>query len=108
MQYLDTVADTSGWDWADMDGKRLVWAEKGCLWAGEVRTDGIQKIRLLHDFNGMKFEPLAAPYQGGGPVVTRPSPSPRAAAAIGRRKPRPPSRKKPNRSRVRPDDDTND
>jgi hypothetical protein len=77
----ELVADTLGWDWADMDGKRLVWAVKGCLWAGIVRKDGIQKTRLLHDFNGMQFEPLAAPYEGGRPVPQRQlSPPPRRAS----------------------------
>jgi hypothetical protein len=63
----ELVADTSGWDWAGMDDKRLVWTNKGCLWTGTVRKDGIQQIRLLYDFNGMQFQALAAPYEGGRP-----------------------------------------
>jgi len=68
----ELLADTGDWDWADMDDKRLVWTAKGCMWAGVMRKDGIQQIRLLHDFNGMKFEPLVAPYEGGRPVQPRP------------------------------------
>ena len=41
-----------------MDGERLVWATTGCLWAGEVRQNGIQKA-VLRDFNGLSFEPSA-------------------------------------------------
>ena len=90
----ELVADTLGWDWADMDDKRLVWTVKGCLWAGLMRKDGIEQIRLLHDFNGMQFEPLAAPYEGGRPVPPRPlSPPPRKA-------PRSPVDKESNRSKV--------
>ncbi len=68
-----TEADTSGWEWADVDGKRLVWAAKGCLWAGHLQHGGIQRVELLHDFNGMSFERLAAPYEGGRPVTRTPT-----------------------------------
>jgi hypothetical protein len=80
-----------------MDNKRLVWAAKGCLWASVAPKDGIQQIRLLHDFNGMQFEPLAAP-------------SETVAAAHWRQCPEgvpSPVRNKLNRSRVHPDDDPN-
>jgi hypothetical protein len=96
----ELVADTLGWDWADMDDKRLVWTVKGCLWAGVLRKDGMQQIRLLHDFNGMQFEPLAAPYEGGQPVPQRPL-SPPPVGAMARKASRSPIRKKPNRSKVR-------
>jgi hypothetical protein len=98
----ESVADTRGWDWADMDGKRLVWAAKGCLWAGAPSKDGIQQIRLLRDFNGMQFQALAAPYGGGRPV--RQIPLSRPAIRAASTAPRSPARKKPNRSKVRPDD----
>jgi hypothetical protein len=58
----DAVDDLTDWEWADLDGERLVWAEKGQLWAGTVTTDGLESRRLLHDFNDMTFEPLKAPY----------------------------------------------
>jgi hypothetical protein len=101
----ELAADTGGWDWADMDDKRLVWAAKGCIWAGVMRKHGIQQIRLLHDFNGMQFEPLSAPYEGGRPVQPRPLSPPLAAGKV-RKRAGSPSRKKPNRSKVRLDEDT--
>jgi len=50
------------WQWADMDGKRVVWAANGELWAGYLKTEGLSNARCLHDFNDMKFEAIAAPY----------------------------------------------
>jgi hypothetical protein len=102
----ELVADTRGWDWSDMDDKRLVWAEKGCLWAGMVRKDGVREIRLLHDFNGMQFKRLAAPYEGGRPVQVKPL-SPPPIGPVVRKARRSPLRKKPNRSKVRSEDDVN-
>jgi hypothetical protein len=102
----DLTVDTHGWDWADVDGKRLVWTVKGCLWAGLVRKDGIHQSRMLHDFNGMKFEALAAPYEGGqkGRVMLMPT-SPPVNTVARKAPPRGPVRKKPDRSRVRPEED---
>jgi hypothetical protein len=52
-----------GWGWAELDGHRLVWAEKGCLYTAALdRENGIGAPKLLHDFNAMKFESHAAPY----------------------------------------------
>ncbi len=50
------------WEWADRDGETLVWAEGGCLHRAAVRAKEIGEARLLHDFNGMKFERRVAPY----------------------------------------------
>ncbi|MEK6804026.1 MAG: hypothetical protein AABZ34_15375 [Nitrospirota bacterium] len=50
------------WEWADLDGERLVWAEFGCLWTGSLTDSGLAEIRLLHDFNQMTFERRTAPY----------------------------------------------
>ena len=50
------------WEWADLDGKRLVWASKGKLFAGRLTESGIIDEHELHDFNDMKFVPVAAPY----------------------------------------------
>jgi hypothetical protein len=100
----ELLADTGDWDWADMDDQRLVWTTKGCMWAGVMRKHGIHQICLLHDFNGMKFEALAAPYEGGRPVQPRPA-SPPPVGVKARKAPRPAKRKKPNRSKIHPDDD---
>jgi hypothetical protein len=51
-----------GWEWADLDGDRLVWAEAGRLWAGRTGRDGLRDAILLHDFRSMTFEPIEAPY----------------------------------------------
>ena len=90
-------ADTSGWEWADMDGERLVWAANGCLWVGQMRGDGIRSIKLLHDFNGMSLERVAAPYEGGHPVTHEP------VTKSPTWKRRTPLRRKPNRMKIHPD-----
>ncbi|HKA86332.1 MAG TPA: hypothetical protein VKE22_01660 [Haliangiales bacterium] len=54
-------AEHPSWEWADLDGDRLVWAEAGRLHAAAIRRS-IGEPRLLHDFNDMMFEPRVAPY----------------------------------------------
>lgn len=104
-------ADTSGWEWADIDGKRLVWAANGCLWAGHIRQAGIHRIKLVHDFNGMSFERLAAPYEGGRPVAQEPVAKPALPAGACRpirKRPYTPLPRKPNRTKIRPEAETDD
>lgn len=50
------------WEWADVDGPRLVWARQGCLFAGHVGNDGLREPKQLHDLNGMRFKRIQAPY----------------------------------------------
>jgi hypothetical protein len=50
------------WEWADVDGARIVWAASGQLLAGGVDTQGLQGEKMLYDFNPMQFEKLEAPY----------------------------------------------
>jgi hypothetical protein len=50
------------WEWADVDGSRLVWAENGCLYAGRIESKGLCGEKALFDFTPMKFEKLTAPY----------------------------------------------
>lgn len=50
------------WEWADLDGTRLVWATGGKLFTGIVRGEGLANETLLFDFNGMLFTPIEAPY----------------------------------------------
>ena len=51
------------WEWAELDGKRLVLAEKGCLFVAALdRETGIGPPTRVHDFNDMKFEARPAPY----------------------------------------------
>ncbi len=50
------------WEWAELDGKRLVWAKEGKLFAGNIRLSGLTDEIELFDFNPMTFEPIEAPY----------------------------------------------
>ena len=50
------------WEWADLDGKRLVWVSEGKLFAGRLTVSGLIDEHELYDFDDMKFEPIAAPY----------------------------------------------
>ena len=54
--------DGAAWEWAELDGKRLVWAENGCLFKASIKGSGLGEHKLLHDFNDMKFEALPANY----------------------------------------------
>jgi hypothetical protein len=56
------VAAFPEWQWADRDRDRLVWAEAGCLYTGNLGPEGLIDRMLLHDFNDMSFESLQAPY----------------------------------------------
>ena len=51
-----------GWEWADIDRKRLVWAAGGKLFAAPIESQGIERAAQLFDFNKMSFEPIEAPY----------------------------------------------
>jgi hypothetical protein len=79
------------WEWAELDGDRLVWATDGALWAGELTKrsaaadDPVTSVRMLHDFAPMTFEAVAAPYarattptRAARPVVPAPPRKPRA------------------------------
>jgi hypothetical protein len=51
------------WEWAECDGRRLVWATNGCLYASPIITEKeLGPGKLLHDFSSMKFRRVAAPY----------------------------------------------
>jgi hypothetical protein len=50
------------WEWADIDGNRLVWAADGRLEAGRLSAKGIVDQIVLHDFNAMEFAAIKAPY----------------------------------------------
>ena len=63
-----TAIDGSKWEWAEFDRGRLVWATEGKLYAGYLRKGAIQDESVLHDFNAMTFEAVAAPYQECAPV----------------------------------------
>lgn len=50
------------WEWAEVDGGRLVWAANGQLHAGHIGANMLSAERVLHDFNPMQFEKIKAPY----------------------------------------------
>jgi hypothetical protein len=58
----EEVLPRPDWEWADVDGKRLVWTQDGTLYAGRLHARGPGEERALHDFNAMAFERREAPY----------------------------------------------
>jgi hypothetical protein len=50
------------WEWADLEGPRLVWVTRGKLCAGRFQKGGLLGETELADFNSMAFEPIEAPY----------------------------------------------
>ena len=50
------------WEWAELDGGTLVWAEGGCLHRAPLTRGGPGDARTLHDFNAMQFQAREAPY----------------------------------------------
>ncbi|MBM7130785.1 hypothetical protein [Dyella mobilis] len=59
----EEVVPKLDWEWAELDGARLIWAAKGCLHSGRLDAKGLHGEKLLHDFSPMTFEALTAPYQ---------------------------------------------
>lgn len=57
----ETIA-CPNWEWAELDGSRLVWAERGKLFAGYLGPRGLGMAKELQDFNTLLFEKLQAPY----------------------------------------------
>ena len=58
----DQILSFPDWEWAEVDGKRLLWATAGKLFAGLLSKRGLVDARELRDFNGDVFMPIAAPY----------------------------------------------
>lgn len=64
----DLVVMRRDWEWADVERGRLVWSAGGALWAGAItarsakRDEPLATTTMLHDFSGMTFEAVAAPY----------------------------------------------
>lgn len=57
-----TTIACPNWEWADLDGKRLVWATDGKLFAADIKRKGLANEKELYDFSEMKFEAIEAPY----------------------------------------------
>lgn len=50
------------WEWAEVDGDRLVWATGGKLFGGRLDESGLTGEAELYDFNGMEYKRTHAPY----------------------------------------------
>ena len=61
-QKAGAVTPCSHWEWAEVDGKRLLWAAAGKLWAGRLGAQGLFDQCELIDFNSWQFEARQAPY----------------------------------------------
>lgn len=65
-QLVDTkkgeIIDCPDWEWADLDGRRLVWVDKGAIYRGRIGAHGLFDEKKLRDFNAMTFERREAPY----------------------------------------------
>lgn len=57
-----TIIAHPKWEWADLDGDRLVWAINGKLMCSRLNRSGLTRETELQDFNEMTFEPIQAPY----------------------------------------------
>ena len=57
-----TIIPCPEWEWAEVDRNWIVWVAGGQLWAGYLRRKELCDMKMLHDFNDMKFEAIAAPY----------------------------------------------
>jgi hypothetical protein len=58
----NTILAFPEWEWADYVDGRLVFAVEGQLKAAQLGRGKLSSEKLLHDFNAMKFEAIAAPY----------------------------------------------
>jgi len=56
------VLDLPEWEWADVDGQRLVWVTGGVLYAGQLGPEGLANTKMLFDFNTLTFAEIKAPY----------------------------------------------
>jgi hypothetical protein len=54
--------DGASWEWADLDSRRLIYADGGKLYAADILKRGEFVPKLLEDFSDWKFEAIAAPY----------------------------------------------
>jgi hypothetical protein len=53
----------SDWEWAELDGKSIVWSLNGCMYRASINSrKKIGEPKLLYDFNALEFEEIRAPY----------------------------------------------
>lgn len=71
------------WEWADWDGKRLLFATGGALWACQIVSGKPSTPCQLADFNDMEFQALPAPYTVKTPRILLPPAPGLARSASG-------------------------
>ncbi len=64
LQREDVALDCPDWEWAEPWGTGLQFASDGCLWFAQLTNSGLGDTDLIHNFNGMTFENVEAPYKG--------------------------------------------
>ncbi|MEL7226617.1 MAG: hypothetical protein AAF810_08315 [Cyanobacteria bacterium P01_D01_bin.36] len=57
-----TNIECPDWEWADVRGGALLWAEAGKLYRGRIKGSGLHRVKEIYDFNPMKFSAITAPY----------------------------------------------
>jgi hypothetical protein len=62
LEDFNAVQSKPDWEWADFDGRRIVGAEHGRLFAAQITAKGLDEQRELFDFNPLRFEAIKAPY----------------------------------------------
>jgi hypothetical protein len=50
------------WEWVDVVGHRLLWAEGGKIFSANIEAQGLGSAKMLYDFNDMTFQAIEAPY----------------------------------------------
>lgn len=58
----EETLECTAWEWAEIDGNRIVWAQNGKLFAARMGKRTLGAATELHDFNAMQYERIAAPY----------------------------------------------
>jgi hypothetical protein len=61
-RHTQVAVECPSWEWAEVDGDRLVWAEYGKLFSGRLDANGLIDVKELLDFNTLQYEELEAPY----------------------------------------------
>ncbi len=59
----ESTLECKDWEWADFDGKRILWARHGRIYAGSIGASGCLVEVELADLNGMRFRGIEAPYE---------------------------------------------
>jgi hypothetical protein len=73
------------WEWAEVDGGRLVWAQGGKLFSGRVGPRGLGSVKELYDFNLYVSKSLVRLTEDYAPPAVATDPLRRAPPACARR-----------------------